>query len=206
MVQNHLSQPQITSPRFRLHLPLRDVCKYLGYFYEQEVINRGCDLVINPETTQVIIKTANLLVADDGKLGILYCGKCGNGKSTMLRAISAMLDYLGERGKSKDMMPVLSARKVAQLSTDNDRFSNLCKLPLLGIDDLGTEAPEVVNFGNIIRPLTQLLEYRYDRQLYTIITTNLPPSEISKVYGERVADRFRETIVPIVFTNKSYRQ
>lgn len=205
MVQNHLSQPQTTSHRFRLHLPLRDVCKYLGYFYEQEVSNRGCNLIVNSETTQAIIKTANLLVADDGKLGILYCGKCGNGKSTMLHAIAGMLDCLCERGKSKDMMTVLSARKIAELSTDNVIFSNICNQPLLGIDDLGTEAPEIVNFGNIIRPLTQLLEYRYDRQLYTIITTNLPPKDIGTIYGERVADRFRETITPIVFTSKSYR-
>lgn len=206
LVQNHLSQPQITSPRFRLNLSSRNIRGFLSVFYEQEVKARGASFKVSDELTQVIVNSTRQLTADNGKLGIIYCGMCGNGKTTILRAISAMIDHLCEMGWCNETMPILSARKIAELSSDNVRFSNICNLPLLGIDDLGTEASEVVVYGNIKKPLTELLEYRYDRQLYTIITTNLPPSEISKVYGERVADRFRETIVPIVFTNKSYRQ
>ena len=51
-----------------------------------------------------------------------------------------------------------------------------------------------------------MLYYRYDNQLFTIITSNLIGDEdIEKRYGERIADRFIEMFDLIGFENKSYR-
>lgn len=59
----------------------------------------------------------------------------------------------------------------------------------LAIDDLGTEPVEVMDYGNIITPVINLLTKRYEAHLFTIVTTNLDPKEIHKRYGDRIADR-----------------
>lgn len=60
---------------------------------------------------------------------------------------------------------------------------------MLAIDDLDTEPVEVMDYGNIITPVINLLTKRYEAHLFTIVTTNLYPKEIHKRYGDRIADR-----------------
>jgi DNA replication protein DnaC len=88
------------------------------------------------------------------------------------------------------------------------------KTPYLGIDDMGKEPKEVLDYGNVCNPVIDLIEYRYDKQLTTFITTNLPPKSDSEKkivgidthYGVRIADRFNEMIEKIVFNDGSYRR
>jgi DNA replication protein DnaC len=76
---------------------------------------------------------------------------------------------------------------------------------MLAIDDLGIEPVEVMDYGNLLCPLVDLLTKRYDLQLFTLVTTNLTPAEIRARYGDRIADRLNEMMLKIVFTNESYR-
>ena len=76
---------------------------------------------------------------------------------------------------------------------------------MLGIDDLGTEPSEVLDYGNIYTPVIDLLTKRYEEQLFTIITTNLTPQQIRGHYDDRIADRLNEMIKKIVFNNCTYR-
>ena len=57
---------------------------------------------------------------------------------------------------------------------------------LLVLDDLGTEA---LVYGQESLPF--ILYRRYERNLPTIITTNLTREGIQARYGERIADRLR---------------
>ena len=50
-----------------------------------------------------------------------------------------------------------------------------------------------------------MLEYRYNSQLFTFITTNLTKSQIREKYGNRIADRFNEMLEVIIFKNETYR-
>lgn len=54
--------------------------------------------------------------------------------------------------------------------------------------------------------MVELLMRRYDRQLFTMVTTNLTPQEIRAKYGDRIADRLNEMMVKIVFPNPTYRK
>lgn len=76
---------------------------------------------------------------------------------------------------------------------------------MLGIDDLGTEPSEVLDYGNIYTPVIDLLTKRYEEQLFTIITINLTPQQIRGHYGDRIADRLNEMVKKIVFNNCTYR-
>lgn len=46
--------------------------------------------------------------------------------------------------------------------TDYKAFIQLMQNEMLGIDDLGTEPQEVMDFGNIVTPVIDLLTKRYD--------------------------------------------
>ncbi len=72
---------------------------------------------------------------------------------------------------------------------------------------MGEEPKTVLEYGNAINPIVDLFEERYNRQLFTIITTNLDPNEISEKYGVRIADRFREMLAIVSFGNQdSFRR
>ena len=73
------------------------------------------------------------------------------------------------------------------------------------IDDLGIEPVEVMDYGNIMTPVIDLLTKRYEAQLFTIVTTNLDPKDIRKRYGDRIADRLNEMMAKIVYRNPTYR-
>ena len=48
-------------------------------------------------------------------------------------------------------------------------------IDVLGLDDLGTEPSEVLDYDNVYTPVIDLLTKRYEEQFFTIITTNLTP-------------------------------
>ena len=66
--------------------------------------------------------------------------------------------------------------------------------------NIGTEPREIIEYGNVLSPIIDLISYRYEHQLPTIITSNLTPQQISEVYGKRIGDRLKETteIVPFL--------
>ena len=78
--------------------------------------------------------------------------------------------------------------------------------PMIAIEDMGREATEVLDYGNVLNPVIDLIEYRYDNQLFTAITTNLTSKQVSEKYGKRIADRFNEMLEVIVFENATYRK
>lgn len=96
--------------------------------------------------------------------------------------------------------------KIAQLcKTNHTKYLELVQDDMLAIDDLGTEPVEVMDYGNIITPIIDLLTKRYEAQLFTIVTTNLDPKDIRKRYGDRIADRLNEMMAKIVYRNPTYR-
>ena len=100
---------------------------------------------------------------------------------------------------------LLEAKEIAQLSGKPEQLTAYQTIPLLFLDDLGREPTEVMRYGNVTSPITELLEYRYNQRLTTIVTTNLEPSEIREKYGDRIADRFNEMFVVVSYTGNSYR-
>ena len=141
--------------------------------------------------------------------GVVLCGTCGNGKTTMMRAFQNLLNVLrlpDDYHKKTYGMPVVNAGHIAHLCrSDYERFLNLCNTEMLGIDDMGTEPLEVQEFGNIHRPMVDLLTRRYENGTFTFITTNLVPQQIRDLYGERIADRLNEMADKIIFKNPSFR-
>ena len=203
--------------RFRLPMSEEQAYEYLLAAYINEVQLRYRRFICNGFIEDQIKQVAKCLTASTAKFGIVLCGGCGNGKTTMLKALQNLvrrLDILKPNlppnaGHSSDnyyVFTIVNAMHIAQLRrTDYSQFCKLARTDILGIDDVGTEPAEVQDYGNIMCPIKELLAMRYDAQLFTVFTTNLEPKDIRQRYGDRIADRLNEMMTKIVYRNPTYR-
>ena len=204
-----LLQRKIMKPRFRLPMSAEQAYDSLLAATMAEVEFRHRSFYENDDAKAQLRQMANWITSGSSKFGILLCGECGNGKSTLLKAFQQLLNYLSipnPNGHGCKGIQITDAKFVAYLArTDYPAFIRLTQQDMLGIDDLGTEPQEVMDYGNVVTPVIDLLTKRYDEQLFTIITTNLTPKQIREHYGDRIADRLNEMVEKIVFNNGTYR-
>ena len=175
--------------------------------YMAEVEYRHRKYIESPELIDRITTAARWLI-NQKRFGILLCGVPGNGKTTLMLAIRSLINFLDITDSYNEKMSVyrIDAREIARLSNEDfAKFEKIRSKKMLAIDDMGLEPAEVMDYGNILNPVVDLLSYRYDEQLFTIVTTNLKPEEIRQKYGDRIADRFNEMMERIIFYNGSYR-
>lgn len=176
--------------------------------YQAEVEYRKRAFVMDEPTKQNIEQLASFLTEDSSKFGVMFSGVCGNGKTTLLHAFENLLNYLNDQGMFEEStgISVIDAKEVAQYAKDVKQFRGLRERRMIAIEDMGREPVEVLDYGNVLNPVIDLLEYRYNQQLFTIITTNLVPKEIRERYGNRIADRFNEMFDKVIFANETYRK
>lgn len=181
----------------------------LKWALKTAVEERGMSVVASRQLEDQLEAVAAHFTSGTTKFGILLCGKCGNGKTTILRAIKKTIDaleWVDEYSSRRNSVNIVDAASIANWCVnDSSRYHSVVHEPLLAIDDLGVEAPEIVAYGNKRYPMVELLNKRYDKHLPTFVTTNLTPSQLRKCYGERIADRFKEMMTKVVFSNPSYR-
>ncbi len=178
--------------------------------YRHEVERRGRAFQDDEPTNQHLALVAKWLTGGSEKPGLFLYGNPGNGKTTLARSISQLISILyGNEYRYEDRKAVVTVSAL-QLSDeakaeDSARFKMYKKTELLHIDDVGTEPANVKVWGNEVSPLVEILYSRYDKMLYTVITSNIYDEDIVKRYGERIADRFREMFDLLSFENRSYR-
>lgn len=206
---------KIGIPRFRFPTTTEFAYQLIGAFYNAEVERRGHKC----EFGDFIWKVAQILTSANPKFGMIFTGQVGNGKTTLLYAVNAAARYLADCGeidtsqygyqyKNDFGMAFFNAKQLVQIAkTDWKQFEGIMAKPMLALDELGEEPKTVLEYGNAINPIIDLIEHRYNLQRFTAITTNLDPKEISEKYGTRIADRFREMLSIVVFGNeKSFRK
>lgn len=194
---------------FKLPMSVDEAEQYIRGAFEAQVELRGGAVQYDEMTTKNLRKVAETLAGDSHKFGLLLAGTCGNGKTTTMRAVQSVVMLLNNtyynRFGQRIGNRLLEAKEIAQLSGKPEQLTAYQTIPLLFLDDLGREPTEVMRYGNVTSPITELLEYRYNQRLTTIVTTNLEPSEIREKYGDRIADRFNEMFVVVSYTGNSYR-
>lgn len=195
--------------RFKLPMTKEQAYQLLLAAVKGEVEYRARKFELNDAVKSYAKTIAEWLTGDSSKFGLLLCGNVGNGKSTFVKAFQQLLNQLNLRSEdNRDYwkIRIIDARTAAYLcKSDYREWEELGRLPMLAIDDLGTEPLEIQDYGNIMSPMVDLLTRRYDKQLFTIVTTNLMPKEIRPKYGVRIGDRFNEMMVKIQFENDTYR-
>lgn len=194
---------------FKLPMTVDEAEAYIRGAFEAQVELRGGTVEYDEMTTKNLRLIAETLTGDGHKFGLLLAGTCGNGKTTTMRAVQSVIQllnntYYNRRGEGIGNR-LLEAKEITGLSDKDGQLTVYKTVPVLFLDDLGREPTEVLKYGNVTSPITELLEYRYNQRLTTIVTTNLEPSEIREKYGDRIADRFNEMFALVRYTGTSYR-
>lgn len=152
---------------------------------------------------------AHWLCGMSSKNSLLFVGGCGNGKTTFVYAMQSLVNHLGIKNQATGQdfgISLYNAKDLANICKTHPKdWRSLMDKDILAIDDLGTEPREIIEYGNVLSPIIDLISYRYEHQLPTIITSNLTPQQISEVYGKRIGDRLKETTEIVPFLNGSYR-
>lgn len=184
--------------------------------YTVAVESRGMACEIPTVVYEYLATIAEVMTSHSTKCGILLCGNCGNGKTTTLNAFASVSKYLEDRfrrqcmtnGKWPETINIekTTARRLSQIAKDENAMNEAKKVHVLCIDDIGLEPTEVLDYGNAINPVIEIMEQRYQRQLFTFVTTNLTPPQIREKYGDRIADRFNEMMRCIVYKNPTFRK
>ena len=183
---------------------------YLLAAYQAEVERRHKVFERNEHFDAQLNLIANYLTGGSKKFGLMFCGLCGNGKTTWAKALQLLVSGLNLKNPINNLyyvFPLWNAKDLAMRSKGNyNDWRNVMRYQLMIIDDLGTEPREVMEFGNVYTPLIDLITTRYEEQLYTIFTTNLTPVQLEEKYGKRIVDRLNEMVEKVVFENESYRR
>lgn len=209
VLKKSLLQHRPMKARFKMPMSEVDAYACLLAAMMAEVEYRHRIFCSNEYLEKQLCEMAHWLTSPSSHFGILLCGGCGNGKSTMLKAFQQLLNSLHIPKPDDDStygIQIVDAKYIAYLCKNNyESYRKLISVNMLGIDDLGTEPSEVMDYGNVYTPVIDLLTKRYEEQLFTIITTNLTPQQIREHYGDRIADRLNEMVEKIVFKNGTYR-
>ncbi|MCY1391376.1 IstB-like ATP binding protein [compost metagenome] len=124
---------------------------------------------------------------------LLLLGKFGNGKTHLGCAILAeVVRRYGATALYAPAPDIIATIKASfgrdSGTTEASVMAELAKVDLLLIDELGAQGG--TEFER--QSLHQIIDTRYRNMLPTIITSNLPGTELSTYIGDRALDRLRE--------------
>lgn len=176
----------------------------LTWFYRNEMRHEERDPSILRGYVEQVIDWA----MNPDKSCLMLAGGLGCGKTTMLNAFCRMIQrlYYSDISYERRGFQWEAATTVADWATeDRARYEEFMRCEWAAIDDIGTEPNEVTNFGRLVYPVRDLLMYRYENDLLTIVSTNLTPRQLSDKYGERLGDRMLEMFQMMVIKENSYR-
>jgi DNA replication protein DnaC len=117
---------------------------------------------------------------------LLFTGQSGLGKTYLMHAIAHRVTARGYSAEYLSAFKLLEILRKAYFDNNANLLDSLIAVPLLLIDDLGTE-PLMENIT--VTQLFNLLNERQNRKMHTVISTNLTIPELKKRYTERIASR-----------------
>ncbi len=193
-------------------LPLKEKSweEWIYNLYKSEVEKSGRTFLENEHVLENIRMLAEWIKGEYSSC--LIMGDVGIGKTALIKSIMRLFDIL----RDPISIPPLRCRSIVlydaselcnkYMASDDVRYEVLnCKV--LFIDDLGTEAMQYFSYGNVCKPINDIILARYAARSPTIITTNLDTGEFAERYGDRVSDRLNEIYTIIECPkHESYRR
>lgn len=191
-------------------MPQAEAEKWLYAGTQAEVAFRNRTFAQDQYTPDNIRRLAAYLTGDSAKFGVMLCGVPGNGKTSLLYAFQNAHNLLNDFVRFPQPydrgITIVDAVWFAMKCRDADQYKEWADRPMLGLEDIGRDAEQLKVYGDPITPVIDIIEYRYARQLFTFVTTNLTLKELQAKYGSRVADRFNEMEIIVFNKPDSYRR
>ncbi len=120
---------------------------------------------------------------------LLLYGGSGLGKTFLLRSVGQRAMARGVPTLTLTANHLLNQIRRQYFGRDTQEEASYLNIPLLLIDDLGTE-PLWENIT--VEQLFALIDHRLSRGLHTLISTNLNPGELTQRYTERIMSRLSD--------------
>jgi len=150
--------------------------------------------------------TNNLSFNSDLNKGIMLQGKFGCGKTLILETYSMLHNHAVKKFSLN--RPLLTFIKSVELQEQLMRQSAwmFVHRPLI-IDEFGRESKTVQDYGNIMRPISELLSLRSDTGTLTHGTTNFTLETLASedFYGAMIGDRLKMMFNFITMKGESRR-
>lgn len=118
----------------------------------------------------------------EGGIGLLFAGKVGVGKTTLLAVVLKYLAKANWTAYMTSLSELLEAIKRSWDTKDTSEIDRCKQVTFLGIDDLGKEHAGPTGFSAVT--FDNLIRYRVQHRLPTLLTTNLDRKEIKSRYGD----------------------
>lgn len=177
--------------------PYEDVLRVLTEAYGALVESTGHALSGIPEHLSTVAKW----MCGQGRCGLLLYGGYGLGKTTTLRAIHYAVRFLSDGGY------VLHHTAKQVLSMPEEDAKSLRRSGnIVMVDELGREQNERRDYGNVSEPVIELIRFREDRGLPTVLASNLLEQEFVSKYDPYIHDRLFGSFSRIFFEGQSYRR
>lgn len=222
--QTLISQKQIFKGKFSVCIDPEEIEQLLKNIINEEIAQRNKLKFVEKKEIE---KVAKWLYYPTLKSGLLLNGNVGCGKTTIARAIKNLINGLhigfcettindkkyrfafGSYPFVKNSSNICKEIKESTLSriarSREFDFENIIKSPYLFIDDLGTEYSQVTSYGSKMMPICELIDYRNDKMLFTLATTNLKIDQIRDIYGDRTMSRVKELFNILTISGEDLR-
>ena len=179
----------------------------LTQIYRKAVESRGIEFqdITGTEVGAKIQKVAEWMTGSPVRSGLIFQGTIGSGKTTLMYAMYGLYKQLAPPVIYTTAYDLHTQFK-HYLEKEDSRYEEILKAKYLFLDELGSEPERCQSYGTDYTPVQNLISYRYDRKLPTVVTTNLADDKILDRYGPRMMDRINEMFSILRFKGDSYRK
>lgn len=191
-------------PEFRsLFIQFGTACLYKRHQNKSFVIDENNEAVIRQLHYYA---TNNSSFEGDLTKGILLQGKYGCGKTILLETYSMLHNHIVKKFSLNH--PLLLFIKAVELQEQirKQSISRFVHRPMI-IDEFGRESKTIQDYGNVIRPISELLSLRSDLGTLTHGTSNFILNTLStdEFYGGMIGDRLKMMFNFITLQGESRR-
>ena len=174
--------------------------------------NQNRNFIIDDNNESVIEQlyyfiTNNPSFSGDLSRGIMLQGKYGCGKTVILETYSMLHNHIVIKYSLRQPLFLFIKSLDLQEQIINKSMKAFVQRPLI-IDEFGRESKTVQDFGNILRPISELLSIRGDMGTLTHGTTNFTLETLSSAefYGGMIGDRLKMMFNFIPLSGESRRK
>jgi len=141
---------------------------------------------------------------EDRQTGILMAGKYGVGKTHLAVATTKQILFNSNKRIAFHVVPTLlaKARQSMRYNDADNPLEHINRIEILVLDDLGAE--KVTDW--VREQLYLLINYRYEHELLTLITTNSKLDELEKKVGGAIVSRIWGMCEGVAIEGNDYRK